>query len=167
MQLHSDQPTRHTTLHPYTPILHRAARLVKSLKPRDHIIPALRHATPLASHQSANFIQNLCPRTQLNTSSCSTSIPGHLHVTYMSSLVTPCTKVESRSSLRSSAKGDYLTQRTSSSFGRRAVRAVVGPSEMEQSTRLPPSRRLRATIYRINQNQTTKSSFFKFITDNV
>ena len=31
-----------STLHPYTTILHSAARLVKGLKPRDHITPALR-----------------------------------------------------------------------------------------------------------------------------
>ena len=52
-----------TTLHPYTTILYSAARLVKSLKPRDHITPSS-SATPLASHQSANLIQNLCPHVQ-------------------------------------------------------------------------------------------------------
>ena len=107
-----------TTLHPYTTILHSAARLVKSLKPRDHITPALRqlHWLPIKARISFkicilmfNIHSGSCPR-------------------YMSSLVTPCTTVESRSSLRSSAKGDYVTQRTSSSFGRRAF-AVAGPSE--------------------------------------
>ena len=84
-----------TTLHPYTTILHSAARLVKSLKPRDHITPALRqlHWLPIKARISFkicvlmfNIHSGSCPR-------------------YMSSLVTPCTTVES--SLRSSAEGDY------------------------------------------------------------
>ena len=130
-----------TTLHPYITILHSAARLVNSLKPRNHITPALRqlHWLPIKARISFkicvlmfNIHSGSCPR-------------------YMSSLVTPCTKVESRSSLRSSSKGDYVTQRTSSSFGRREF-AVTGPSELNH---LHPSR----TIYRIIQNQTKTSSF--------
>ena len=106
-----------TTLHPYTTTLHSAARTRQKHEARGSHHPSS-SATPLASHQSTNFIQNLCPHVQHSGSS----------PRYMSSLVTPCTKVESRSSLRSSAKGDYVTQRTSSSFGRRAF-AVAGLSE--------------------------------------
>ena len=58
---------------------------------------------------------------------------------YTSSLVTPCTKVEL--SLCSSAKGEYLTQRTSSSFGR--VFAVAGLSEWNK---LPVSLRHAPSI---------------------
>ena len=105
-------------------------------------------ATPLAvvSHQSVNIIQNLV------FSIHSGSSPRYTYT--CTSLVTPYTKVESRSSLRSSAKGDYLTQRTSSSFGRRGF-AVAGLSRVKQSTCLPPSR----ANYRILQNQTKNSSF--------
>ena len=106
------------TLHPYTTILHSAARLVKSLKPRDHITPVLRQLHWLPIKARISF--KICV-LMFNIHSRSSS-------RYMSSLFTPCTNVESRSSLRSSAKGDYLTQRTSSSFGRR-VFAVAGPSE--------------------------------------
>ena len=133
-----------TTLHPYTTILHTAERLVKSLKPRDHITPALRqlHWLPIKARISFkicvlmfNIHSGSCPR-------------------YMSSLVTPCTTVESRSSLRSSAKGDYVTPRTFSSFGRRAF-AVAGPSEWNNLPVYHPSR----AIYRIIQYQTKNSSF--------
>ena len=70
---------------------------------------------------------------------------------YMSSLVTQCTKVESRSSLHSSATmSDYVTQRTTSLFG-----WCCWSIRVEQSTCLPLSR----AIYRIIQNQTKNSSF--------
>ena len=93
-------------------------RYTKSLKPRDHITPALRqlHWLPIKARISFKICVLMF---NIHSGSCPC---------YMSSSVTPCTTVESRSSLRSSAKGDYVTQRTSSSFGRRPF-AVAGPSE--------------------------------------
>ena len=79
-------------------------------------------ATPLASHQSSNFIQNLCPHVQLpfRVISALNVILGHaVH--------------KAGSSLCSSAKGDYVTQRMSSSFGRRAF-VVAGSSEWNNLT---------------------------------
>ena len=117
LQLHSDQPTRHHTssIHHYPP---QCCTTRKSLKSRDHITPALwqLHWLPIKARISFKI-------WVLMFNIHSGSSPH-----YMSSLVTPCTTVESRSSLCSSAKGDYVTQRTSSSFGRRAF-AVAGPSE--------------------------------------
>ena len=68
-------------------------------------------------HQSTNFIQNLCPHVQ-----------HPFRVISATCHPWSCTKVESRSSLRMSAKGDYITQHTTGSFGQR-VFAVTGPSE--------------------------------------
>ena len=85
-----------TTLHPYTTILHSAARLVKSLNPKDHITPALWQLHWLPVEARITF----CVLVFNIYSGSSTR--------YISSLVTPCTKVESRSSLRSSAKCDYI-----------------------------------------------------------
>ena len=95
-----------TTLHPYTTILHSAARLVNSLKPRDHITPALQqlHWLPIKARISFKICVLMF---NIHSGSCPC---------YMTSLVTPCTTVESRSSLRSST-----TQRTSSSFSRRVL----------------------------------------------
>jgi Reverse transcriptase (RNA-dependent DNA polymerase) len=107
-----------STLHPYTTILHSAARLVKGLKPRDHITPALRqlHWLPV----KARITYKICLLMyNINSGSC-----PH----YMSSLVTPCSQLQSRNNLRSSAKGDYAIQRTTRTLGRRAF-SVAGPSE--------------------------------------
>ena len=87
-----------STLHPYTTILHSAARLAKGLKPRDHITPALRqlHWLPI----KARIIYKIC-FMMFNINSGSSP-------RYMSSLVTPCNQIQSRTNLRSSTKGDYV-----------------------------------------------------------
>ena len=132
-----------TTVHPHSTILHSAARLVKSLKPRDHITPALRQLHWLPSKARISF--KICV---LVFNIHSRSSPRTLHV---SSLVPTCTKVESRSSLRSSAKGDYLTQGTSSSFGR-WVFGVAGPSEWNN---LPVSLRHAPSVGSFKTNPKT------------
>ena len=107
-----------STLHPYTTILHSAARLAKGLKPRDHITPALRqlHWLPI----KARITYKIC-LLMFNINSGSSP-------RYMSSLVTPCNQIQSRTNLRSSTKGDYVIQRTTRTLGRRAF-SVAGPSE--------------------------------------
>ena len=132
-----------TTLHPQSTILHSAARLIKSLKPNDHITPALRqlHWLPIKLRISSKICVLM-----FNIHSGSSQ-------RYMLSMVTPCTKVESRSSFRSSVKGSYVQLIWSTSVRR------CWSIRVEQSTCLPPSR----AIYRIIQNQ-TKNFFFKYIT---
>ena len=107
-----------STLHPYTTILHSAARLAKGLKPRDHITPALRqlHWLPI----KARITYKIC-LMMFNINSGSSP-------RYMSSLVTPCNQIQSRTNLWSSTKGDYVIQRTTRTLGRRAF-SVAGPSE--------------------------------------
>ena len=62
LQLHSDQPTRHHTssIHHYPP---QCCTTRQKLEAKRSHHPSS-SATPLASHQSANFIQNLCPHVQ-------------------------------------------------------------------------------------------------------
>ena len=82
----------------------------------------------------------------------STSISGYLRVTCHP---WSCrAKVESRSSLCSSAKGDYVTQRTFSSFGRRAF-AVADPFEWNN---LPVSLRHESSINHSKPNLNSSSS---------
>ena len=64
-----------TTLHPYTTILHSAARLVKSLKPRDHRI------TPPQLFSNSTGFPSKREFHSKSVSSCSTSIPGQRRVT--------------------------------------------------------------------------------------
>ena len=73
-----------STLHPYTTILHSAARLAKGMKPRDHITPALRqlHWLPI----KARITYKIC-LMMFNINSGSSP-------RYMSSLVTPCNQIQ-------------------------------------------------------------------------
>ena len=107
-----------STLYSYTTILHSAARLARGLKPRDHITPALRqlHWLPI----KARITYKIC-LMMFNLNSGSS-------LRYMSSLVTPCNQIQSRTNLRSSTKGDYVIQRTTRTLGRRAF-SVACPSE--------------------------------------
>ena len=107
-----------STLHPYTTILHSAARLAKGLKPRDPFTPALRqlHWLPI----KARITYKIC-LMMFNINSGSSP-------RYLSSLVTPCNQIQSRTNLRSSTKGDYVIQRTTRTLGRRAF-SVAGRSE--------------------------------------
>ena len=140
---HFDQPTRqHTSsIHHYPPQCCTFRQTIEAK--RSHHPSSL--ATPLASHPSANFIQNLCPYFQhpFRVISALHVILGHARA-----------KVESRSSLCSSAKGDYVTQRTFSSFGRRAF-AVAGPFEWNN---LPVSLRHESSINHSKPNLNSSSS---------
>ena len=117
---------------------------------RDHITPALRqlHWLPI----KARITYKIC-LLMFNINSGSSP-------RYMSSLVTPCNQLQSRTNLRSSTKGDDVIQRTTRTVGRRAF-SVAGPSEwIEQSTNCRPS----SAIYLIFQIQTQKLTCSKFIT---
>ena len=129
-----------TTLHPYTTILHTAARLAKP-----HCCTTRQKGEAKGSHHPSSSAFHWLPiEARISFKICVLMFNIHSGSCprYMSSLVTPCTTVESRSSLRSSAKDDYVTQRTSSSFGRRAF-AVAGPSEWNN---LPVSIRHASSI---------------------
>ena len=132
LQLHSDQPTRH-----HTSSIH-------------HYPPQCWHNSSKAWSQGITSPQLFGNSTSFPSKREFHSKPAVLMFNiysgsspcYMSSLVTPCTKVESRSSLRSSAKGDYLIQCTFSSFGWWAF-AVAGTSEWNK---LPVSLRHAPSI---------------------
>ena len=107
-----------STLHPYTTILHSAARLAKGLKPRDHITPALRqlHWLPI----KARITYKIC-LMMFNINSGSSP-------RYMSSLVTPCNqiRVENESSIvnqrRLCDSADHSNTRPTSLLSRWSVR---------------------------------------------
>ena len=87
----------HSTLHPYTTILHSATRLAKGLKPRDHMTSALPHLHWLPI--KARITYKIC-LMMFNINSGSSS-------RYMPSLVTPCNQIQSRTNLWSSTKGNH------------------------------------------------------------
>src|SRR6218665_3622011 len=91
-----------STLSPLTSVIHIAARLVKILSPRDHITPSLRqlHWLPIQARISFKICLSM-----FKVKSCSAPL-------YMSSLVTPCTALESRRGLCSASKGDFVVKRT-------------------------------------------------------
>ena len=93
----------------------------KGLKPRDHITPALRqlHWLPI----KARITYKIC-LMMFNINSGSSP-------RYMSSLVTPCNHLQSRTNLPLSTKGDYVIQQTTRTLGRRAF-SVAGPSEWNE-----------------------------------
>src|SRR6218665_465514 len=85
-----------STLSPLASVIHTAARLVKNLGPRDNITPSLRQLHWLPIQARISF--KIC---LLIFKVMSGSAPS-----YMSSLVTPCTELESRRGLRLASKGD-------------------------------------------------------------
>ena len=107
-----------TSLHPYTTILHSAARLAKGLKPRYHITPALRQLNWLPIKARKTY--KIC-RLMFNINSGSSP-------RYMSSMVPPCNQIQSRTNFWSSTKGDYVIQRTTRTLFRGAF-SDAGPSE--------------------------------------
>ena len=105
-----------TTLKPLTAVLYTAARLVKSLGPRDHITPALRelHWLPIQS------------RIQFKLSLLMFNIVNNTSPSYMSSMVVPCAAIKAREGLRSATRGDFAPQRTIHGYGGRSF-FMAGP----------------------------------------
>src|SRR6218665_1785820 len=78
-----------STLQPLTTVLHCAAKLIKNLSPRDYISPTLCELHWLPIPASINFkICLLMYRVYANSSP-----------SYVSSLVTPCSSLQSRRAL--------------------------------------------------------------------
>src|SRR6218665_2071121 len=99
-------------------VIHTAARLsrlVKILSPRDHVHLSQLHWLPI----QARISFKIC---LLMFKVMSGSVPS-----YMSSLVTPCTALQSRRGLRSASKGDFVVKRTNLKFGNRMFE-VAGPA---------------------------------------
>ena len=105
-----------STLQPLTSVLHAAARLIKDLQPHNHISPALQQLHWLPIHSRIHF--KIC---LLMYNIYSGSSPQ-----YMSSMVTPCSSILSRKSLRSASKGDFVCTRSCLQFGNRAF-SMNGP----------------------------------------
>ena len=136
LQLHSDQPTRHRTssIHDYPP---QCCTTCQKLEAKGSHHPSS-SATPLASHQSVNFIQNLCPHVQHPF-----WVISALHV-ILGHTVHEC---------RIEIKSPLVCQRWL--LNPAHVQLIWSTSvrrcwfiEVEQTTCLPPSR----AIYRIIQN---------------
>jgi len=103
-----------TALQPLTAVLHSAVRLVKDLGPRDHMRQL--HWLPI----QARITFKMC----LLMYNIYTGSSPH----YMSSLVTLCTSLPSRQSLRSASKGDFTCLRSRLQFGNRAF-SITSPVE--------------------------------------
>ena len=129
-----------TTLHPYTTILHSAARLVKSLKPRDHITPALRqlHWLPIKARISFKICVFMF------------NIHSTLHVILGQTVHKSRIEIESPLIFQRRLRNPAHVRLIWLTSVRRCWSIRV-----EQSACLPPSR----AIYRIIQNQTKNSSF--------
>ncbi len=107
-----------STLQHLTVVLHSAARLIKDLEPRDQVTLSMRqlHWLPI----QARITFKIC----LLMFHIYTGSSPH----YMSSLVTLCTSLASRQSLRSASKGDFACVRSRLQFGNRAF-SITGPVE--------------------------------------
>jgi len=107
-----------STLQPLTTVLHCAAKFIKNLSPRDHVTPTLRELHWLPIHARINFkICLLMYRVYTNSS-----------LSYVSSLVTPCSSLQSRRDLQSSSQADFVVTPSIRKFGNRAF-ALAGPAE--------------------------------------
>ena len=107
-----------STLQPLTTVLHCAAKLIKTLSPRDHITPSLHELHWLPIQARINFkICLLMYRVHTNSFS-----------TYVSSLVKPCSSLQSRWTLQSSPPADFVVTWSLRKFGNRAF-ALAGPGE--------------------------------------
>ena len=105
-----------STLQPLTSVLHSAARVIKNLKPRDHITPPLQQSRWLPIQARITF--KIC---LLMFNIFSGFAPQ-----YMTSMVTQCSSITSRQGLRSASNGDFIHVRSHLQFGNRAF-SVVGP----------------------------------------
>jgi len=138
-----------STLKPLTTVLHYAAKLIKNLAPRDHVTPTLRELHWLPIQARINFkICMLMYRVHTNSSP-----------SYVSSLVTPCSSVQSRRGLRSSSQADFVVIRSVRKFGNRAF-ALAGPAEWNK---LPDFIRRSSTFSVFKKN--LKTHLFKIYYD--
>jgi len=91
-----------TSLHPPSnyliTVLHCAAKLIKNLTPHDHVTSTLSELNSLPIQARVHFkICLLMYRVHTNSSA-----------SYVSSLVTPCSSLQSRRALRSSSQADFV-----------------------------------------------------------
>src|SRR6218665_84969 len=91
-----------STLQPLTTVLRCAAKLIKNLSPRDHVTPTLRELHLLPIPARINF--KICLLTYRVYTNSSPS--------YVSSLVTPCSSLQSRRALQSSSQADFFVTRS-------------------------------------------------------
>ena len=142
LQLHSDQPTRHhtTSIHHYSP---QGCTTRQKLEAKVSHHPSS-STTPLASHQSANFIQNLCPHVQHPF-----RVMSALHVILGHTVHKSRIEIEFLLVCQRWLLNPVHVQLIWSTSIRRCWSIGV-----EQTTCLPPSR----AIYRIIQNQAKNSS---------
>ena len=107
-----------STLQPLTKVLHTAARLIKDLRPYDHITQPMKQLHWLPIRARIAFKINLLMYNIYTSSS----------PLYMSALVTPCAASISRLNLRSASKGDFMIIRSNLHLGNRSF-ARAGPTE--------------------------------------
>ena len=138
-----------STLQPLTTVLHCAAKLIKNLNPRDHVTPTLRELHWLPIQARINF--KICLLMYRIYTSCSPA--------YLSSLVTPCSSLQSRRGLRSSSQGDFVVTRSLKKLGNRAF-ALAGPAEWNK---LPVFIRKSSTLSIFKTN--LKTHLFKIYYD--
>ena len=105
-----------STPQPLTSVLHSGARVIKNLKPRDHITPSLQqlHWLPI--------------QTRITFKICLLVFKIFCGIApqFMISMVTQCSSIMSRQSLRLASNGDFIHVRSHLQFGNRAF-SVVRP----------------------------------------
>jgi len=138
-----------STLQPLTAVLHYAAKLIKNQNPRDHVTPTLRELHWLPIQARINF--KICLLMYRIYTNCSPA--------YLSSLVTPCSSLQSRRGLRSSSQGDFVVTRSLKKLGNRAF-ALAGPAEWNK---LPVFIRKSSTLSIFKTN--LKTHLFKIYYD--
>jgi hypothetical protein len=138
-----------STLQPLTTVLHCAAKLIKNLNARDHITPTLRELHWLPIQARINF--KICLLMY--------RIYTHTSPSYLSSLVTLCSSIQSRRGLRSSSQGDFVVTRSLKKLGNRAF-ALAGPAEWNK---LPDFIRKSSTLSIFKTN--LKTYLFKIYYD--
>src|SRR6218665_1939122 len=103
-----------STLLPLTRILHQAARLCLGLSYRDQVTPDLYVLRWLPVRTPIRFKIALL-LYKASTCTCTSHLPS-----YLSSMVTSCSSVKGRASLRSASDGKYVVLGTHLVFGRRS-----------------------------------------------
>jgi len=136
-----------TTLQPLTAVLHSAARLVKDLGPRDPITPSMRQPTGFLSRQLKNLSTNV------------QHIQWFFATLHVISIVTLCTSLSSRQSLRSASKGAFACLRSRLQFGNR-VFSITGPVEWNK---LPDAVRRSTSVVQFQSR--LKTHFFQIFYD--
>ena len=113
-----------STLLPLSRILHQAARLCIGLSYRDHKItlaPCVLHWLPISEHIRFRL-------ALLMYKACTSRLSS-----YLSSMVTPCSFVKGRSSLRSASDGKYVVPGTNLVFGQWSF-TIASPSNFLTET---------------------------------